>query len=184
MNNQKDNTDLLPDDMIEIIMLNSRYEEIIYLCNINKNYKRICDKIWKKLIERDFPFMFESNCKLKKTNKYNTYKKIYEIVHYIISRGVYDILNTYEKEKKMKNRYPASIYDQLFNLMTSTISQNMINKINVNYGQLMENIANILSLTKYNTTGLKFKLNTSIFDYINYFNCEDIQYVNLDNIYY
>lgn len=183
MNNQKDNTLLFPDDMIETIMLNARYEEITALCGVNNNYHKICDTIWKKLIERDFPFMFESKCKLKKTNRYNTYKKIYEIVHYIISRGVYNILDTYEKQKKMKNRYPSSIYDQLFNLMTSTISQYMIDYIPIDYKQLMENIAILLS-TKYNATGLKFMLDTRVFDYIKYFNCEDIQYVNLDKIFY
>lgn len=183
MNNQKDNTLLFPDDMIETIMLNARYEEITALCGVNNNYHKICDTIWKNLIERDFPFMFKSKCKLKKTNRYNTYKKIYEIVHYIISRGVYSILDSYEQEKKMKKRYPTFIYDELFDLMTFTISQNMINNININYKQLMETIAILLS-TKYNATGLKFMLETRLFDYIDKFNCEAIQYVDMDEIYY
>lgn len=184
MYNPKDNTDLLPDELIEIIMLNSRYQEIIDLCGVNSKYNKICDNIWEKLIERDFPFMFKSKCKLKNNYKYNTYKKIYEIVHFIISRGIYDILNTYEKNKKMKNRYPVSIFNQLFDLITDIISQYMINKINIDYKQLMDDIAIILSLSKYNSTGLKFSLDTRIFDYIDYFNCNQIQYVKIDTIFY
>ncbi len=179
MNSQKDNTDLLPNDMIEIIMLNSRYEEIIELSNINKNFKAISDNLWKKLIERDFPFMLKSKCKLKQSDKYNSYKKIYEIVYNIISRGIYDILNEYEREKKMKKRYPASTYDQLFNLITETISEKTID-----YENVMEKIAYILSLKEYNVTALKFSLNSRIYNYINYFNCNKIQYIDQNKIYY
>jgi hypothetical protein len=179
----KDNTTILPDDLIETIMLNSRYPEIIEISNINKNYKKIGDNdmLWKKLIERDFPFMFEYKykCKLKNKNKYNTYKKIYEIVYYIISRGIYDILATYEKEKKMKNRYQQSIFNELFDLMITMIPNQFIN-----YKELMKNVADILKVTKYNETGLKFLLNTRILDYVDKFDCENIQYINLDKIYY
>jgi hypothetical protein len=66
-------------DIIYNIFLNSKYNEIIELCSVNKQYYFMCqnENLWLSLLQRDFSIMYNllKPC-IDKTKKY---KSLYEL---------------------------------------------------------------------------------------------------------
>jgi len=89
-------------DIIYNIFLNSKYNEIIELCSVNKQYYLICqnENLWKNLLQRDFPIMYD---RLKPCFD-NTYKSLYELLFSLVTKCLNDILIHYEKKRKTRVR--------------------------------------------------------------------------------
>ena len=168
-------------DVIYSIFLNADYLEIVELCSVSKQYKKICDQdlLWKQLIERDFPFIF-IDCNIQ--DEY-TYKKLYEKTHFVIYSYINKIILPFEKNRK--HRYTTYIFKNLFNLIVD-----VLNKKKVYYDVLTNDILTLLNpkRRKDNTFYTPDK------EHVNYFlkqlftgkelyNCNDIKRINLKLLY-
>jgi hypothetical protein len=72
-------------------------------------------------MNRDFPFLTKIlNCNIKELKVYNTYKKIYELIHFMLNFTVISILSYFEKNRK--NRYPLLIQEELYNIVLNFIN--------------------------------------------------------------
>lgn len=104
-------------DIVYNIFLNSKYNEIIELCSVNKQYYLTCqnENLWLSLLQRDFPFFYDilKSCfgQIKK------YKSIYELLFSFVTKCVNDILIHYEK--KRKTRYRNTIKEQIIDIILS-----------------------------------------------------------------
>ena len=76
------------DDIKLEILLTLDYQHIMLMCQTNKEFYHYCDKhdLWKKLLERDFPFMEVKN----------NFRKTYEYVYVEIMKLIKMILNEHQ----------------------------------------------------------------------------------------
>ncbi len=118
--------DELLDDVLYQIFLQSNDSDIIEMCSVNQQHKRVCDNdtLWKQLLDRDFPFLLKKlNCDIKTLLKYNTYKKLYELIHFIVNHTFEKILSYFEKRRK--SRYPITVQQELYQIILFLINHSL-----------------------------------------------------------
>lgn len=143
---------IITDSKLEIL-LSLDYKDIMQLCSIDKEYYRYCnnDDIYKKLLERDFPFVIKS---LKVLNEINmTYRKFYEKLYRYIMNIVKIITDVY--------KYQMGMYEYMD-----------IDKINNNLYYILIDLA--INIRKINNE----EMIDYIIDMIIIAQCLDIKYVN------
>ena len=157
-------------DIVHNIFLNSKYNEIIELCSVNKQYYLICqnENLWLSLLPRDFSFIYNilKPC-FGLVKKYNTYKSIYELLFSFVTKCVNDIFIQYEK--KRKTRYSNIIKEQIIDIILtySPSPYKLLNLDNIDD----KNVNKILTLLN-----VKTKLNGDFY-------AQDI-YIVANNIFY
>lgn len=184
-----ENDNILVNDVLYQIFLYSKYLDIIEMCSVNKQYKKICDndQLWNQLMNRDFPFLIKKlNCDIYQLKVYNTYKKIYELIHMIINNTYINILSVFEK--KRKSRYPHSIQKDLYDMLLNFV-KDFSDKIYTNNKYIIDEFLMILNVPKkkngdYYVSDLNYINNNLIYlsNDLNTIECNNIDLVDLKKL--
>ena len=98
----------LPEELWEIIIMKKPINEIVKMRSLSKEWKRRIDKLWCKLLKRDFDMDKDKNC-----------KKVYEKTY--TNKQIFDPIN-----KILKTIHPNLTFDSGVELYLSEIIGNLV----------------------------------------------------------